>query len=40
MAHKTDNWFIQNTHNTARFFTENRHISWMVLAATVIWGIF
>jgi multidrug efflux pump subunit AcrB len=40
MAHKTDNWFIQNTHNTARFFTENRHISWMVLVATVVWGIF
>lgn len=40
MAHKPDNWFIQNTHNTARFFTENRHISWMVLVATVAWGIF
>lgn len=40
MAHKPDNWFIQNTHNTARFFTENRHISWMVLVATVVWGIF
>ncbi|RIK76907.1 AcrB/AcrD/AcrF family protein [candidate division KSB1 bacterium] len=40
MAHKSDNWFIQNTHNTARFFTENRHISWMVLVATVVWGIF
>lgn len=40
MAHKNDNWFIQNTHNTARFFTENRHISWMVLIATFVWGIF
>lgn len=40
MAHKRDNWFIQNTHNAARFFTENRHISWMVLVATVAWGIF
>lgn len=40
MAHKTDNWFIEHTHNTARFFTENRHISWMVLVATVVWGIF
>src|SRR5262245_38928985 len=40
MAHKPDSWFIQNKHNTARFFTENRHISWMVLVATVAWGIF
>ena len=40
MAHKTDNWFIEHTHNTARFFTENRHISWMVLVATVVGGIF
>ena len=40
MAHKPDNWLIEHTHNTARFFTENRHISWMVLVATVVWGIF
>ena len=40
MAHRPDDWLIANTHNTARFFTENRHIAWMVLVATVLWGVF
>jgi multidrug efflux pump subunit AcrB len=25
--------------NTARFFTENRHISWVLLAFVVLWGV-
>ena len=40
MPHRPDAWLIANTHNTARFFTENRHISWMVLGFTVLWGVF
>src|ERR1051325_8624965 len=40
MAHRTDDWLIANVHNTARFFTENPHIAWMTLAATVVWGVF
>ena len=32
--------FIATTRNTARFFTENRHIAWVLLVATVCWGIF
>lgn len=40
MSHKSDNWMIEHVHNTARFFTENRHIAWMVLVATVVWGIY
>jgi len=28
------------THNTARFFTETRHVSWVLLIATVLWGIY
>lgn len=40
MPHKTDEEFVQHTHNTARFFTENRHVSYVVLLATVIWGIY
>ncbi len=40
MAHRTDEWLIANVHNTARFFTENPHIAWMTLAATVVWGVF
>ncbi|MGQ0721117.1 MAG: efflux RND transporter permease subunit [Candidatus Eiseniibacteriota bacterium] len=39
-THRTDRWHIEHTHNTARFFTENRHISWAVLAATLAWGVF
>jgi multidrug efflux pump subunit AcrB len=40
MAHRTDNDFIQHEHNTARFFVENRHISWILLLATVVLGIY
>ncbi|MEO8519737.1 MAG: efflux RND transporter permease subunit [Acidobacteriota bacterium] len=31
---------IRTTHNTARFFTENRHISWVLLIAVLAWGVF
>lgn len=40
MAHKSDSEIVQHTHNTARFFTENRQISWVVLAAVVLWGVY
>jgi multidrug efflux pump subunit AcrB len=40
MAHRSDNDFIQNQHNTARFFVENRQISWILLLATVALGIY
>jgi multidrug efflux pump subunit AcrB len=28
------------THNTSRFFVETRHIAWVLLAATCLWGVF
>jgi multidrug efflux pump subunit AcrB len=28
------------THNTTRFFTENRTISWILLLAVILWGIY
>ena len=40
MAHRDDNEIIANTHNMARFFTENRHISWVLLFAVLIWGAY
>ena len=40
MAHTDDKDIIANTHNIARFFTENRHISWVLLFAVLIWGAF
>jgi multidrug efflux pump subunit AcrB len=40
MSHgKTDVDRIATTHNTARYFTENRHVAWIALVATVVWGI-
>ena len=41
MAHgKSDADLIRQTHNTARFFTENRQIAWVLLVGTVLWGIY
>jgi multidrug efflux pump subunit AcrB len=31
---------IDKTRNTARFFTEHRHISWVLLVGTILWGFF
>lgn len=40
MAHRSDTDFIQHEHNTARFFVENRQISWILLLATVALGVY
>ena len=40
MAHKTDDEHIQKTHNTERFFVEHPHITWVLLIATLIWGVY
>ncbi|HVA78402.1 MAG TPA: efflux RND transporter permease subunit [Candidatus Binataceae bacterium] len=40
MAHRSDEEIIRTTHNTARFFVENRPISWVLLAAVVAWGVY
>lgn len=40
MSHKGDQEKIQTIHNTARFFTENRHVAWTVLIAVVLWGVY
>lgn len=31
---------FSETRNTARYFTENRHISWVLLLAVFMWGIY
>jgi len=31
---------LTEKHNTARYFTENRHISWILLIAVLIWGAY
>jgi len=41
MSHEhSDRLTIENTRNTARFFTEQRHISWVLLIGTVLWGVY
>ncbi|MBV9929086.1 MAG: efflux RND transporter permease subunit [Acidobacteria bacterium] len=41
MSHgKSDSEMIKGTHNTARFFVETRHVSWVLLAATCLWGVY
>lgn len=39
MAHRSDSEIIATTHNTARFFVENRAISWVLLIGVMAWGI-
>ena len=41
MSHgKTDQEMIQSKRNTARFFVEKRHVSWVLLLATCFWGVY
>lgn len=38
--HQNETDIINKTHNTARFFVETRHIAWVLLIATCVWGVF
>jgi len=38
--HANEQQAIERTHNTARFFTESRHVAWVLLIGTVLWGIY
>src|SRR6185295_3825629 len=38
--HRNDDEMVAKTRNTARFFTEQRHISWVLLIAVVLWGFY
>lgn len=40
MTPKKDEDLIANTHNVSRFFVENRQISWVLLVAVMVWGIY
>lgn len=39
-AHQKDAEIIRGKQNTARFFVEQRHISWVLLIATCLWGLY
>jgi multidrug efflux pump subunit AcrB len=38
MTHKSEGEYISRTHNTARFFTEHRQVSLILLIAVCVWG--
>lgn len=40
VARDADAERIRVQHNTARFFTESRHVAWVALVATVAWGVY
>ena len=40
MAAHTDDDRLLATHNTARFFVENRQVSWVMLIGSLLWGIY
>jgi multidrug efflux pump subunit AcrB len=41
MSHaKSDEEIIKTKHNTARFFVEKRQVSWVLLIATCVWGVY
>jgi multidrug efflux pump subunit AcrB len=41
VAHgRSDEEIVRSTHNTARFFTETRHVAWVLLVFTVAWGVY
>jgi multidrug efflux pump subunit AcrB len=40
MEHRSDQELLKSTHNTARYFVEHPHVSWIALAALFLWGIY
>src|SRR5438445_11716437 len=40
MAHKSDADLVAKAHNTARDFTENPQVAWVLLVATLVAGTF
>lgn len=40
LHHRSDAEIISSTHNTSRFFVENRQIAWVLLMGTLAWGIY
>jgi multidrug efflux pump subunit AcrB len=39
MSHLDDATIIAKTHNTARYFTEQRQVAWVALIGTILWGV-
>ena len=39
MQPKSDAEIVRDTHNLARYFTEHRQVGWVLLVATILWGV-
>lgn len=39
MQPQNDQEIIRDTHNLARYFTENRQVGWVLLVGTILWGV-
>ena len=35
-----DRALVKTKRNTARYFTETRHVAWVFLVFTLLWGVF
>jgi hypothetical protein len=40
MTHRSEADLIEHSHNTARFFVENRQVSLILLIGVVVWGCY
>ena len=40
MAFKTDKELIESVRNAPRFFVENSQVAWVLLGASLLWGVF
>ncbi|HEX4164872.1 MAG TPA: efflux RND transporter permease subunit, partial [Bryobacteraceae bacterium] len=40
MTHESNGQSIQNTHNLARFFTEQQQVAWVCLVVALLWGTY
>src|SRR5437660_8888293 len=37
---RSDDEIVGPTHNSARFFVENRQVGWVLLVMSVLWGVY
>src|SRR6185503_692723 len=40
MSHANNDEALLKKRNTARFFVEKRHVSWVLLILTCVWGVY
>jgi hypothetical protein len=40
VPHASDRDRVRTERNTARYFTETRHVAWVLLVGTILWGVY